>query len=209
MQAFKKPLSAEEESYYLALCRKGDKAARAVLIEYNLRLVAHMVKKYTHPDRENDDLISTGTIGLIKAIDTFDNKKGSRLATYASRCIDNELLMLLRQERKKTREVSIYEPLGTDREGNEINLMDILSSSNDNVLDRLIYKNSLLSLPAHISDCLNDRERQIISLRYGLTGAPPCTQNQVAQVMNISRSYVSRIEKTALLKLRSALNNSR
>ena len=208
MQAFKKPLSAEDEAHYLALCKSGDRAARAVLIEYNLRLVAHMAKKYTHPDSENDDLISTGTIGLIKAIDTFDCTKGNRLATYASRCIDNELLMLLRQERKKNREVSIYEPLGTDREGNEISLMDTLSSGSDNVLDRYIHDTNLSNLPTHILKSLNDRERRIITLRYGLGGAPPCTQKQVAQSMNISRSYVSRIENAALSKLKSSINHS-
>lgn len=208
MQTFKKPLSAEEENRYLTLCRNGDMEARQILIEYNLRLVAHMVKKYARPDRDNDDLISTGTIGLIKAIDTFDNSKGSRLATYAGRCIDNELLMLLRQERKKNREVSIYEPLGTDREGNEINLLDILCSQNDNILDGIIIDSSLSSLPLYISKYLNDRERQIIILRYGLSGMPPCTQKQVAAQMNISRSYVSRIEKSALEKLKSAIDET-
>lgn len=208
MQTFQKPLTQKEEAHYLTLCKQGNQTARNILIEYNLRLVAHIAKKYFSPERDKDDLISIGTIGLIKAIDTFDEKKGSRLVTYASRCIDNELLMMLRQEKKRSREVSIYEPIGTDREGNEINLMDVVGNNDDNILDAMIKRHHLKQLPAYIASCLNGREKQILILRYGLDHTPPLTQRQVASIMNISRSYVSRIEKKALSKLRNALDTS-
>lgn len=208
MQTFQKPLTQKEEAHYLTLCKQGNQTARNILIEYNLRLVAHIAKKYFSPERDKDDLISIGTIGLIKAIDTFDEKKGNRLVTYASRCIDNELLMMLRQEKKRSREVSIYEPIGTDREGNEINLMDVVGNSDDNILDAMIKHHQLKQLPSHIASCLNDRERQILTMRYGLNQTSPLTQRQVASIMNISRSYVSRIEKKALSKLKNALDTS-
>lgn len=208
MQTFQKPLTQKEEAHYLTLCKQGNQTARNILIEYNLRLVAHIAKKYFSPDRDKDDLISIGTIGLIKAIDTFDEKKGSRLVTYASRCIDNELLMMLRQEKKRSKEVSIYDPIGTDREGNEINLMDVVSNNDDNILDTMIKQIHLKQLPLLLTTCLSDRERKIIIMRYGLGNHPPLTQRQVACIMNISRSYVSRIEKKALSKLRNALDTS-
>ncbi|MBQ9200487.1 MAG: RNA polymerase sporulation sigma factor SigK [Lachnospiraceae bacterium] len=205
METFKHPLSYEEESHYLSLTRAGDIDARNTLVEYNLRLVAHIVKKYQTPERSTEDLISIGTIGLIKAINTFDEKKGSRLATYASRCIENELLMRLRQERKEAREVSLYEPIGTDKEGNEISLMDIIKNDDENVLVDIIQSDNINYISKIYSTVLTEREQIIIAMRYGLYGQKEHTQKETAKKLNISRSYVSRIEKKALLKLRSAL----
>ncbi len=205
MQTFKHPLSQEEEAHYLALARQGDLNARNTLVEYNLRLVAHIVKKYQTANRSTEDLISIGTIGLIKAINTYNESKGSRLVTYASRCIENELLMRLRQERKEAREVSLYEPIGTDKEGNEISLMDIISVDDENILQDIIVSDHI----KHISDVffkvLDKREQVVLTLRYGLFHSDEMTQKDIAKKLNISRSYVSRIEKKALLKLRSAL----
>lgn len=206
MQTFKKPLSPEEESYYIKECKGGNQTARNILIEYNLRLVAHIAKKYAGSCKELEDLISTGTIGLIKAIDTFDDQKGKKLVSYASKCIENELLMMLRQEKKRAREVSIYEPIGTDREGNEIILMDVISSSGANILDNIITNQDIRMLPGCIKYKLSDREKKILSLRYGLMGQKPHTQKEVADIIGISRSYVSRIEKRALNKLKGCLN---
>lgn len=207
MQTFKHPLSQEEETYYLALAREGDLEARNILVEYNLRLVAHIVKKYQTGNRSMEDMISIGTIGLIKAINTYNESKGSRLVTYASRCIENELLMRLRQERKETREVSLYEPIGTDKEGNEISLMDIISSDDENILHDIIVSDHI----HHISDIffsvLDKREQTVLTLRYGLFHNEEMTQKDIAEKLGISRSYVSRIEKKALLKLRSALTS--
>ena len=154
---------------------------------------------------ENDDLISAGTIGLIKAIDTYDSKKGKRLVTYASRCIENELLMLLRQNRKHAREVSLFEPIGTDKEGNEISLMDIISPDTPSILDSMVHDYNLKQLPDCMLHHLTKQEMVLLSRRYGLSGEAPCTQKEIASAMGISRSYVSRIEKRALLKLRKAL----
>ncbi len=206
MKAFKQPLSPQEEEYFLALCKEGNESARQTLIEYNMRLVAHIAKKYSG-NYPIDDLISAGTIGLIKAIDTYDKSKGSRLVTYASKCIDNELLMLLRHEKKHVREVSLYEPIGTDKEGNEINLMEIISGDDINTLDQMIHDYNITSLPDCINESLTPREIHLLAKRYGLYGEPPCTQKEIAVQMGISRSYVSRIEKRALLKLRRALEN--
>jgi RNA polymerase sporulation-specific sigma factor len=206
LQTFKKPLSPEEEARYLALVKKGNQSARNALIEYNLRLVAHVAKKYSGTGRDTDDLISAGTIGLIKAIDTFDESKGNRLAAYASRCIDNELLMMFRQERKYIREVSIYEPLGMDKEGNEISLIDILKAGDDTVTDILIKKYNISRIPDELYKVLSHREQKILIMRYGLMGSSVYTQKEVAAEMNISRSYVSRIEKAALKKLRTAFD---
>ncbi|MBR3833644.1 MAG: RNA polymerase sporulation sigma factor SigK [Lachnospiraceae bacterium] len=205
MNTFKQPLSSEEESQYLALAKQGDLHARNLLVEYNLRLVAHIAKKYYSPDRDSDDLLSIGTIGLIKAVNTFDSKKGNRLVTYASRCIENELLMRLRQERKESKEVSIYEPIGTDKEGNEISLLDIISCDDDNMITNLIAQENLQQISKLFSSILTSKEQRVIALRYGLFGCKELTQREVASLLNISRSYVSRIEKKALLKLRSAL----
>lgn len=205
MQTFHHPLSPEEESYYLQKAKAGDIAARNILVEYNLRLVAHIVKKYQTGNRSTEDLISIGTIGLIKAINTYDNDKGSKLVTYASRCIENELLMRLRQERKETREISLYEPIGTDREGNEISLMDVIRIDEENVLASVITSESLRSIGDIFEDVLDPREQQVIALRYGLYDDRVLTQKEISNQLHISRSYVSRIEKKALLKLRSAL----
>lgn len=205
METFKHPLSQEEERHYLELISQGDMEARNKLVEYNLRLVAHIVKKYQSAGRSTEDLISIGTIGLIKAINTYDNSKGSRLVTYASRCIENELLMRLRQERKEAREISLYEPIGTDKEGNEINLMDIIKSEDENILTEIINNDNINYIFKIYDRILDEREQKIISMRYGLTGNKELTQKEVSQILGISRSYVSRIEKKALLKLRDAL----
>ena len=205
MDTFKHPLSQEEERHYLLLSKQGDIEARNTLVEYNLRLVAHIVKKYQTAERNTEDLISIGTIGLIKALNTYDIDKGYRLATYASRCIENELLMRLRQERKESREVSLYEPIGTDKEGNEISLMDIIKNDDENVLIDIIHNDNINYVSKIFDKVLDNREQKIIEMRYGLNGKDELTQKEVAKMLGISRSYVSRIEKKALLKLRSAL----
>ena len=207
MKTFKQPLSAKEEAVYLNLLETGGEAERArakkILTEHNLRLVAHIAKKYQNVDEEMEDLISIGTIGLIKAIDSFDAGKG-KLSTYASRCIDNELLMFLRAKKKTSREVSLYEPIGTDREGNEINLLDIIEQDQIDVIDRMEAEDKLSRLSGLIHDRLSDREREIITLRYGLTSEREVTQREIGRKLGISRSYVSRIEKRALEKLKAA-----
>ncbi len=208
MQTFQKPLTAEEELYYLNQSRQGNITARNLLVEHNLRLVAHIVKKYHSHERDIEDLISTGTIGLIKAINTYDSSKGNKLGTYASRCIENELLMLLRQERKSSREISLYEPIGSDKEGNEINLMDIMECTNEDILEQLITECHIQSIYRLLKTALTPREQEIIILRYGLFNQTPVTQRDVAQRLGISRSYVSRIEKRALEKLRCHLEES-
>ena len=206
MQTFKQPLSNELEKHYLKLSREGNLDARNTLVEYNMRLVAHIVKKYNTPDRNTDDLISIGTIGLIKAINTYDISKGNRLATYASRCIENELLMMLRQERKCSREVSLYEPIGTDKEGNEISLLDIIEYRGKDITEQIILDDNIRILYEAIKECLDDREIKVLSLRYGLFDVEPLSQREVAGLLGISRSYVSRIEKKALQKLCAILN---
>ena len=202
MKSFPKPLSTKEESDYLKSCKEGDKAARDKLIEHNLRLVAHIVKKYNMVDKETDDLISIGTIGLIKAIDTFDEDKGIRLATYASRCIDNELLMMLRSGKRLAKEVYLYDPIGSDREGNEINLLDIIEEAEIDIVENIVLEDDIKKLYHIIGKVLTDREREIICLRYGLSNHKEVTQREIAGKLGISRSYVSRIEKKALKKLR-------
>lgn len=186
----------------LLQCKAGSKVARDTLIERNLRLVAHIVKKYNTPDRETDDLISIGTIGLIKSIDTFDANKGIRLATYASRCIDNELLMMLRSGKKQAREVYLYEPIGSDKEGNEINLLDVIESADEDIVDIFEIQENIKRLYKFLDSALNEREREIIVMRYGLNGEKEITQREIADKLGISRSYVSRIEKKALKKLK-------
>ena len=208
MQTFNQPLSKKLEMYYLKRSKAGDLEARNILVEYNLRLVAHIVKKYNNFERDTDDLISIGTIGLIKAINTYDLEKGSRLVTYASRCIENELLMMLRQERKCSREFSLYEPIGTDKEGNEINLLDIVEYDDKEISDHIILEDTILQLYNAIQKVLDPRELEVLSLRYGLFGNEAKTQREVAASLQISRSYVSRIEKKALLKLRRSLDSS-
>ncbi len=204
MKAFKKPLSFEEESYYIEKYRQGDMAAKDILIERNLRLVAHVVKKYQCSGEEMEDLISIGTIGLIKAVLTFDETKGSRLVTYAARCIDNELLMMFRTKKKSSRDVSIYEPIGTDKEGNEISLLDVIEGANDDIADKMDIAQNIKRLYDFVDEVLTEREKEIIVLRYGLTGGEEVTQREIGSILGISRSYVSRIEKRALGKLREA-----
>ena len=202
MKTFLKPLTTQEETFYLRKCRQGDKAARDVLIERNLRLVAHIVKKYQGVDEDLDDLISIGTIGLIKAVSTYDMTKGSRLATYAARCIDNELLMMLRSRKKFSREVSLYEPIGTDKEGNEIHLLDIVEANEQDITDQCIHKERILQLYGCLREVLSPLEYEVIKSRYGLFGEKELTQRALGKRLGISRSYVSRIEKNAVLKLR-------
>lgn len=202
MKTFLKPLTTQEETFYLRKCRQGDKAARDVLIERNLRLVAHIVKKYQGGDEDLDDLISIGTIGLIKAVSTYDMTKGSRLATYAARCIDNELLMMLRSRKKFSREVSLYEPIGTDKEGNEIHLLDIVEANEQDITDQCIHKERILQLYGCLREVLSPLEYEVIKYRYGLFGEKELTQRALGKRLGISRSYVSRIEKNAVLKLR-------
>ena len=205
MKTFRAPLSASEERRYLSLLQEGDeqqkKLARDTLIVRNLRLVAHIAKKYQNVDEDMEDLISIGTIGLIKAIESFDSSKG-KLSTYASRCIDNELLMLLRFKKKTSREISLYDPIGTDKEGNEISLLDVTGSEQSDVLTKVEDAQHLEKLPSLIEERLNDRERLIIVLRYGLLSGEEMTQRTIGKKLGISRSYVSRIEKRALEKLR-------
>ena len=202
MKTFPKPLTAEEERLYLKRYEEGDQEARKVLIERNLRLVAHVAKKYQGSDEDSDDLNSIGTIGLIKAVATFDNSKNNRLATYAARCIDNELLMMLRMRKKTSREVSLYEPIGMDKEGNEINLLDIIEGENVDVPEIMDLEADTRRLYQILHKVLSEREQEVLRLRYGLFGEEEKTQREIAQRLNISRSYVSRIEKTALKKLK-------
>lgn len=204
MKAFKQPLSFEEERIYIEKYRQGDAAAKDILIERNLRLVAHVVKKYQCSGEEMEDLISIGTIGLIKAVLTFDETKGSRLATYAARCIDNELLMMFRTKKKSSRDISIYEPIGTDKEGNEISLLDVIEGSNEDIADRMDVAQNVKKLYNLLDKVLTKREKEIILLRYGLEGSEEITQRKIGHMLGISRSYVSRIEKRALGKLREA-----
>ena len=203
MKTFPKPLSADEEQRYLLRFQRGDPKAKNILIEHNLRLVAHVAKKYQSCDEDPDDLISIGTIGLIKAISTFDLSRASKLSTYAARCIDNELLMMLRARKKRSREVSLYDPIGTDREGNEISLLDVIESPPIDVVEDCIKHDNLSHLLKHIKNTLSPKEYHVICCRYGLGGQEPLTQREIARDLSISRSYVSRIEKNALRKLRA------
>jgi len=210
LKTFEKPLTAGEEAEILRML-KGESAiqakkAKEILIERNLRLVAHVVKKYQNIDEDMDDMISIGCIGLIKAIDTFDINKG-RLATYACRCIDNEILMMLRNKKKTSREVSLYEPIGQDKEGNEIHLMDILEQDQRDIVEDLELQSTKKKLFRGMQECLTEREREIVILRYGLSEGHEMTQNEIGQLLGISRSYVSRIEKKALQKLYVHLNS--
>ena len=202
MKTFLKPLTPEEERYYLQEYKQGSLEAKDILIQRNLRLVAHIVKKYQGAGEDSDDLISIGTIGLIKAIQTFDFQKASRLSTYAARCIDNELLMLLRSKKKSSKEVSLYEPIGTDKEGNEISLLDVIETEPVDVVKNYSLKQDIDYLYQLLPKILSSREQEIIILRYGLYGKEELTQREIAKRLKISRSYVSRIEKNALLKLR-------
>ena len=206
MKTFQKPLTSGEEAEQCRLLREGTpeevRRAKEILIERNLRLVAHIAKKYQNADEDMEDLISIGCIGLIKAIDTFDDKKG-RLATYACRCIDNELLMLLRGKKKTAREVSLFEPIGQDKEGNEIHLVDIIEQQQPDIIESMELSGNIRKLFSLLDETLTRREREILVMRYGLNGMPEATQSQIGERLGISRSYVSRIEKKALQKLRS------
>ena len=202
MEPFLKPLSAKEEKSCLDAYQRGDTKARDILIERNLRLVAHVVKKYQGLPDDLDDLISIGTIGLIKAVMTYDPQKGNRLAAYAARCIDNELLMYLRSKKKTAREISLYEPIGIDKEGNEIHLLDIVESEGEDIAEQYNRKEDAKRLYHYLGSELKEQEKQVLLLRYGLGGKEEFTQKQVAAKLGISRSYVSRIEKNAIEKLR-------
>ena len=200
---FPQPLDEKEEAKYLELLKAGDKNAKGVLIERNLRLVAHIVKKYQIPNKDIDELISIGTVGLIKAIDSFDASKGTRLATYASRCIENEILMLFRSNKKQKGETFLHDPIGVDKEGNEISLIDVLSSDKDSVVEKVESNIQIRALYAKINTALSEREGEIIRMRYGLVDGKCKTQREIASLLGIS--YVSRIEKKALKKLKKEL----
>jgi len=204
LRTFSKPLSAVEEKMYIEKFREGDMKARNILVEHNLRLVTHIIKKYSFTDKDMDDLISIGTIGLIKAINTFNPEKSNKLGTYAARCIENELLMMLRNDKKKSKEVSLYESIGTDREGNVISLVDVIECEDIDVVEKYDMNLKTEWLYQSLGDVLTKREREIIIMRYGLGGNNEITQREMAGKLGISRSYVSRIEKKALQKLRSA-----
>lgn len=205
--SFPKPLSEKEEKLYLKKYANGDIEARNKLVEHNLRLVAHIIKKYYGTQDEQDDLVSIGTIGLIKAINTYKPDKKIRLSSYASRCIENEILMHFRNSKKNAQNISLNEAIDIDKDGNPLTLLDIMSID-DNILDNLDLKLNSKKLGQFINEELNDRERKIIILRYGLNGKKPMTQKDVAEIMNISRSYVSRIETKALKVLRKRFENS-
>lgn len=202
MKTFPKPLSHGEEKLYLKRCKEGDQTARNMLIEHNMRLVAHVVKKYQCQEYDTEDLLSVGTIGLIKAVNTFDTDKGSRLATYAARCVENEILMLLRAGKKRAREVSLFEPIGTDKDGEAVSLVDVIEMENPRTIDQLILDQDIRELYEAFDTCLTESEKQVITMRYGLFREKEHTQREVAGVLGISRSYVSRIEKKAIGKMR-------
>lgn len=202
--SFPKPLTQEEETHYLALARQGDLEARNVLIERNLRLVAHIMKKYYARGGDQEDLISIGTIGLIKGVSTFDESKGARLATYAARCVENEILMYFRSQKKSSQDVSLSDYIDTGTEGTALSLMDVVSQDDD-MLENMSNRQAAGVLETGMRQCLTEQERQVITLRYGLGGKPPLRQREVAQQLGISRSYVSRIEKRALEQLRKKL----
>ncbi len=204
--SFPKPLTAQEEQYYLKLSAQGDMEARNVLIERNLRLVAHIMKKYYAQTSDQEDLISIGTIGLIKGITTFDPAKGARLATYAARCVENEILMYFRSQKKSAQDVSLSDYIETGSDGAALSLMDVVSEDED-LLETISSRERLAQVRQAVNTRLSDQEKQVICLRYGLGGGKPARQREVAQVLGISRSYISRIEKRALLKLRAALED--
>ena len=207
--SFPKPLSEEEESEYIQRCKDGDTQARDLLIEHNLRLVAHIAKKYTTSGRiasvDFDDIISIGSIGLIKAIDSFNSGKSARLATYAARCIENEILMYIRSSKKYSNDIFLQDPIGHDFDGNEITVMDMVKSDDDPVPDEVSNKIDITRMMRKIDEVLDEREREIIRLRYAVCGGEEMTQREIASMLGISRSYVSRIEKKALKKIAACL----
>ena len=202
MKSFPQPLTAAEEQYYLQKYTEGDQEAKHILIDRNVRLVAHIVRKYQSMDEETEDLLSIGTIGLIKGVVTFNPDKAVRLGTYAARCIENEILMYLRTRKKSARDVSLYEPIGTDREGNEIQLFDIIESDTADAHEKVALGDDIRLLYSRIETVLSPRERLVLKMRYGLYNGDEFTQREIAKKLGISRSYVSRIEKSAIEKLR-------
>ncbi|MCI6121762.1 RNA polymerase sporulation sigma factor SigK [Bariatricus sp. SGI.161] len=202
MKSFPQPLTAAEEREYLQKYTEGDLEAKHILIERNLRLVAHIVKKYQSYEEEAEDLLSIGTIGLIKAVVTFNPEKCVRLGTYAARCIENEILMYLRAKKKSSKEISLYEPIGTDREGNEIQLFDIIETEETDAHKKVELSDDIQILYERVESELSPRERLVLKMRYGLYNGEEYTQREIAKQLGISRSYVSRIEKSAIEKLR-------
>ena len=205
--SFPKPLSSKDEKKYLLLASQGDIEARNILVEHNLRLVAHIIKKYYSNQNDQDDLVSIGTIGLIKAINTFDINKNIKLSSYASRCIENEILMYFRNLKKSSQDISLNEAIDTDKDGNPLSIIDVLSVD-DNILDTLNNKLNKSKLNDYINSELDKRERQVIILRYGLDNNKPLTQREVANILGVSRSYISRIETKALKALRRKYDKS-
>lgn len=205
--SFPQPLSPEEEAYHIERYSQGSEESKNVLIEHNLRLVAHIVKKYVNTGKEVDDLISIGTIGLIKGITTFNPNRKTRLATYAARCIENEILMTIRSDKKIRSEISLQDPIGTDKEGNEISLLDVLGTDADSVLDEVELKLQIRKLYNKMQSALKQREKMVLEMRYGLLNGKNKTQREIAQILGISRSYVSRIEKKAIMKLSKEFNS--
>ena len=193
LKSFPNPLTPSEEKYYIQKYTEGDLQAKHILIERNLRLVAHVIKKYQYLDEDQEDLISIGTIGLIKAVATFNAEKGNRLAAYASKCIDNEILMYLRSRKKTSKEISLYEPIGTDREGNEIKLYDIIETEEEDVPERLYLKENIQKLYEKVENELSQREKLVLKMRYGLYNGEEYTQREIARQLGISRSYVYKI----------------
>ena len=212
LQTFKRPLTKQEEEFYLARLQEENEEkkneAKSILIERNLRLVAHIAKKYQGTEVEMEDLISIGTVGLIKAIMSYDFGKKSKLGTYAARCIENEILMHFRARKKQSREVSIYEPIGTDKEGNEINLLDIIETEQMDTAEQLQTLQDVKAVQEYIDTVLEEREKEIILMRFGLRGQKELTQREIGEKLDISRSYISRIEKKALQKLKAALEKN-
>jgi len=202
LKSFPQPLTASEEREYMQRYTEGDLEAKHILIERNLRLVAHIVKKYQTCEEETEDLLSIGTIGLIKAVVTFNPEKCVRLGTYAARCIENEILMYLRAKKKSSREISLYEPIGTDREGNEIQLFDIIETEEEDAHQKAELREDIRLLYQKVESELSPRERLVLKMRYGLYNEEEYTQREIAGQLGISRSYVSRIEKSAIEKLR-------
>ena len=202
MKTFPKPLTAREERECLERYQEGDQEARATLIERNMRLVAHVAKKYQNTDYDMEDLLSVGTIGLIKAVNTFHTDRGSRLATYAAKCVENEILMLLRANKKYSKEVSLFEPIGVDKDGETVSLVDVIEMENKEALETIILSQDIKELYDAFDHCLRDTEKKVIGMRYGLYGGKEHTQREIADMLRISRSYVSRIEKKSIEKLR-------
>ena len=202
LKSFPSPLTPEEEQYYLQKYIEGDLEAKHILIERNLRLISHIIKKYQQPEDQTEDLISIGTIGLIKAITTYDPSKKSKLGTYAARCIENEILMYFRTKKKTSKDVSLYEPVGTDHEGNEIQIFDIIEAKEKDLHTQVSLKDEIKLLYEKVESILSSRERLVLKLRYGLYNEEEYTQREIADTLGISRSYVSRIEKSAIEKLR-------